>query len=414
MFSKSDMKYFGGSMWVTVIGLMLAATLGFMAGGIPMAIQMLVITAILSVLEVSLSFDNAVVNAKVLKTMDPVWQHRFITWGMVIAVFGMRVIFPLLIVAIAAKLGPIDAVTLALTNPAEYERILTASHISVAFFGGAFLLLVGLEFFFDADKDEHWVHHLEVLLNKIGGIKFAEAIVATVVILGVATFLPAEHFRDAIVAGFGGLITFALVKSLDLLFDSNGVATKSGAAAFLYLEVLDASFSFDGVIGAFALTNNMLIIAIGLGIGAMFVRSLTLLMVDKGTVDAYKYMEHGAFYAILALAACMFGGTLMHIPEWFTGLIGAGFITLGVLTSPKGEEKDEEAELVANAQDAEHLEPTEQDFRNAQQYLAILSGLTENRPSVVELAQYRESFKRLNELDISFEPETVAKLSGTA
>jgi hypothetical protein len=102
---------------------------------------------------------------------------------------------------------------------------------------------------------------------------------------------------------------------------------------FLYLEVLDASFSFDGVVGAFAISKNILIIMAGLGIGALYVRSLTILLVDKGTLAAYRFLEHGAFYAIGALAATMLIGTFLHIPEYITGLLGAAFIGLSVISS---------------------------------------------------------------------------------
>lgn len=108
---------------------------------------------------------------------------------------------------------------------------------------------------------------------------------------------------------------------------------KGGFGAFLYLEVLDASFSFDGVIGAFALTQNLFIIAIGLGIGAMYVRSMTIMLVEKGTLSEYRYLEHGAFYAILILSVVMYFQTLIHIPEVITGLGGAGLIGLSLWSS---------------------------------------------------------------------------------
>jgi hypothetical protein len=90
---------------------------------------------------------------------------------------------------------------------------------------------------------------------------------------------------------------------------------------------------FDGVVGAFAITNNLFIIAIGLGVGAMFVRSLTIMLVDRGTLAEFRYLEHGAFYAIWALAAMMFLGTFRHVPEVITGLIGAVFIVLALFSS---------------------------------------------------------------------------------
>jgi hypothetical protein len=105
-----------------------------------------------------------------------------------------------------------------------------------------------------------------------------------------------------------------------------GITVRSGMAGFLYLNVLDASFSFDGVIGAFALSNNMIVIALGLSIGAMFVRSLTIMLVRRGTLDEYRYLEHGAFWAIVALAIIMLLSVKFDFSETFTGLIGAVLI----------------------------------------------------------------------------------------
>lgn len=352
MVTASDIRFFKGSIWVTVIGMVLAAFVGYMYAGIGGAASMMMVSAVLAVLETSLSFDNAVVNAKVLKDMDPIWQRRFLTWGMLIAVFGMRIVFPLLIVGVAASLWPHEAVVLAATNPAEYERILTEAHYGIAAFGGSFLLLVGLGFFFDQEKDVHWVKGLEHTFVAMGGIKFVDYAIVALVICGIAFAVPSAHFAEVIYAGMGGMATFAVVSSLEHFTGGEQIADgikKGGFASFMYLEVLDASFSFDGVIGAFALTNNMFIIAIGLGIGAMFVRSMTIMMVKKGTLDAFRYLEHGAFWAILALAGCMFGGMLVHIPEWITGLIGAAFIGTAIWHSVKHDKEEKAKGAVAIA-----------------------------------------------------------------
>jgi uncharacterized protein len=117
-------------------------------------------------------------------------------------------------------------------------------------------------------------------------------------------------------------------------------AARGGLGAFIYLEVLDASFSFDGVIGAFALTQNLFIIAIGLGIGAMYVRSMTIMLVEKGTLTEYRYLEHGAFYAILILAVIMYVQTLYHIPEVITGLGGATLIGISLWSSIRHNRKE--------------------------------------------------------------------------
>lgn len=140
-------------------------------------------------------------------------------------------------------------------------------------------------------------------------------------------------------AGLGGILLYLLVGSVDALFESEesedgmGPAKRSGIAAFLYLEVLDASFSFDGVIGAFAITRDVVIIMLGLAIGAMFVRSMTVYLVHKGTLDEFVFLEHGAHYAIGVLAIIMLVGTVYHVPEVLTGLIGVAFIAASVWSS---------------------------------------------------------------------------------
>jgi hypothetical protein len=145
-------KYYTGSILFTILCLAGAAWVGWsLTGTVSGTLGILWITFVLGILEVSLSFDNAVVNASVLKDMDAKWRRIFLTWGILIAVFGMRILFPVAIVAIAASLGPIEAVKLAATEPQTYERLITEAHIGIAGFGGAFLAMVGLKFFFDAD-----------------------------------------------------------------------------------------------------------------------------------------------------------------------------------------------------------------------------------------------------------------------
>jgi len=328
-------RYFWGSLLFTAICLAAGAALGWEAERtIAGALSVLFICVVLGVLEISLSFDNAIVNATVLRDMDPVWRRRFLTWGILIAVFGMRIVFPLLIVAIAARLGPVDAVRLALTDPNEYERIISGAHVGISAFGGAFLGLVGLKFFFDADKEVHWIAVIERQLCKVANVEAVEIGLILVALYAVSRLLPAEEALTFMVAGVFGLLAFIAVEALGTLLQASEEQMKtvqrSGLASFMYLELLDASFSFDGVIGAFALSNNLIIIALGLGIGAMFVRSMTIYLVEKGTLAQYRFLEHGAFWAILALAGIMLASARFHIPEVVTGLIGAVLIGLSL------------------------------------------------------------------------------------
>lgn len=346
-------KYYTGSILFTILCLAGAAWVGWsLTGTVAGTLGILWITLVLGVLEVSLSFDNAVVNASVLKDMDAKWRRIFLTWGILIAVFGMRILFPVAIVAIAASLGPIEAIRLAASEPATYERLITEAHVGIAGFGGAFLAMVGLKFFFDADKDIHWIDVIEQRLTKLSSVPALEIGIVLLALYGVSTLLTAEAAMTYLVAGIFGLLTYIAVDALGNVLegseDATGMVVRSGLASFLYLEVLDASFSFDGVIGAFALSNNLFIIALGLGIGAMFVRSMTVMLVDKGTLAEYRYLEHGAFWAIIALAIIMLLSAYegLHIPETVTGLIGAVLIGLALWTSirhnrlhPEGDEE---------------------------------------------------------------------------
>lgn len=332
------MRFYKGSVLFTVVCLALGAWYGWaMTGNAAATASMLWIILVLSILEVSLSFDNAVVNAAVLQDMDDIWQRRFLTWGMVIAVFGMRIVFPLAIVAIAAGLGPIEALQLSLNNPAEYERIVSSAHVGIAGFGGAFLAMVGLSFFFDGEKDVHWITWIEEKLAVVSNIKAAEIALLLLVLYGVSQLLPPQEALTFIIAGVLGLVTFIAVEAIATVLEMRdeamklqGAVVRSGLGGFLYLNILDASFSFDGVIGAFALSNNMVIIALGLSIGAMFVRSMTIHLVKQGTLAEYRYLEHGAFWAIIVLGAIMLLSAKFHIPETVTGLVGAVLIGLSL------------------------------------------------------------------------------------
>lgn len=330
---RSTLSYLKWPLIVTAVGLLLSAIIGWQyTGTMSGVLSFFFIAAVLAVLEISLSFDNSIINAQKLKTMTPEWQHRFLTWGIVIAVFGMRIIFPLLIVVVAANLGPMEAIKLAATQPDEYSRIITDAHLPIAAFGGAFLMLVALRFFFDEDKDVNWIPGIESGLKYIGGIRGTEVGIVLIAMLIVLHYLPEGDEHTFVVSAIWGVVTYLLVDALGHILDrwggapSSGDVAKAGLGGFLYLEVLDASFSFDGVIGAFALTQNLFLIAIGLGIGAMYVRSMTVMLVERGTLAEFRYLEHGAFWSILVLSIIMFVNTMHHVPEYVTGLLGAAFI----------------------------------------------------------------------------------------
>lgn len=335
----SVFHYLKWAILTTFIGIALAGWLGFATGGASVALAFVLIASVLAVLEISLSFDNAIVNADKLRHMDPLWRKRFLTWGILIAVFGMRILFPLIVVAVAAWISPWAALEIALVEPARYAHLIEESHLVISAFGGAFLMMVGFTYFIDEGKDVDWISAFERRLRRMAPVRGLQISLVLIFILG---FAMAQHSIENkaafLFAALFGLVVFAGVEVLGQLLDGKASAVKGavkagGLGAFLYLEVLDASFSFDGVIGAFALTQNLLLIAIGLGIGAMYVRSMTILLVERQTLAHFKYLEHGAYYSILALSIIMFAQSLCEVPEAVTGLIGAGLIGLSLIAS---------------------------------------------------------------------------------
>ncbi|AMY21179.1 DUF475 domain-containing protein [Rhodococcus kroppenstedtii] len=345
------LRIFGWSFAITAVSIVVAFVYG--------SWEAVALVVILGILEVSLSFDNAVINATVLRRMSDFWQKIFLTIGIVIAVFGMRLVFPLVIVWAASGLGPVDALRLALNPPADdaayfpdgspsYETLITDAHPQIAAFGGMFLMMLFLGFIFE-EREHTWLSWIEKPLAKAGKLDMLPVVVAGVSLVLAAEFLAEdEKISTVMVSGVLGMVTYITVNGLGNLFhvpgedeeESSGPSDlakatgKAGFFLFLYLEVLDASFSFDGVIGAFAITADPIIIALGLGfIGAMFVRSLTVFLVRKGTLDDYVYLEHGAHWAIGALAAILLVSIGVHINEIVTGLVGVVLIGLSFFSS---------------------------------------------------------------------------------
>jgi len=323
------MKHFKSSIIIAIIGLVIATFIG--------GINALYIVTLLAILEISLSFDNAVINAKVLEDMESEWQERFITFGIPVAVFGMRFLFPIIIVAIAGGLGVWETFSMAVHNPMEYKTTLISVEKLIFAFGGAFLLMVFLDFLFETDRKHKWIDVIEdsMVVKKMGELSSIQLIISLSIGIGIISITGEVNVA---IAYLSGVLLHSIIASLDDIFNTNGI--RSGLMGFLYLEILDASFSFDGVIGAFALSSNIFIIMIGLGIGAMFVRSLTLYMLKQKMLAEYRYLEHGAHYAILALSIVMFIKMFIHVNELFVGTVGIAFIGIATYHSIKVNRKE--------------------------------------------------------------------------
>jgi len=309
----------------------LVACVGAYVWGGPVA---LFTVALLAILETTLSFDNAVVNARVLTRMEPIWQRRFLTWGILVAVFGTRFVLPIFIVAAAAVLSPLAVLNLAMFSPLEYAAHLEGAHAAIASFGAAFLLLVSLKYFVNDRKTVHWIVIVERYLSRWGGIEAIEVAFTLLVLLVAAILLPLEA-ATILIAGVIGVILFIIIEGIAQSFEmqAGAVVAASSIALFVYLNVLDSAFSLDGVVAAFAITKNLPMIIVGLGIGALFVRSATIALVRARTLETLPYLEHGAHWAIFGLSVAMFGSLFVHVPEPFTGLIGLAFIIFAYISS---------------------------------------------------------------------------------
>ncbi|BBY40595.1 membrane protein [Mycobacterium mantenii] len=340
----SALRTFAISLVVTAAAL----ALGYSYGGF----KDLYLLVVLAALEVSLSFDNAIINAAVLKRMSRFWQRMFLTIGILVAVFGMRLLFPLLIVWATAGLDPVRAMELALHPPPHgalefpdgspsYEKLVIVAHPQIAAFGGIFLLMLFLDFVF-YDRDIKWLKWIEIPFARIGRLGQVSLVVTGVVLVLVGTRLThsADEAATVLTAGLLGLVTYLVVNGLSRAFRPSdteadvesgaGAATGwAGLTLFLYLEVLDAAFSFDGVTGAFAITSDPIVIALGLGlVGSMFVRSITIYLVRQDALGRYVYLEHGAHWAIGALAVIMLFSIepRFDVPEPVTASVGVVFI----------------------------------------------------------------------------------------
>lgn len=321
-----------------ISGLITLLSLGFVGGFLgPSA---LLIALVLILVEITFSFENAIINAKVLSGVSKFWRTIFLTVGILIAVFGMRLVFPIVIVAITANLPMTEVVNLALNQPEKYADELHDAHVSIAAFGGMFLMMLSLHFFFDPSRKVRWINIIEKPLQDMSRWWLYTAV--SMVTLSILSLLPSNpEPGETFTAGLIGIVTYIAIRGLAELFARRqnhkmGQGLKTGMAgfmAFLYLEVLDASFSFDGVIGAFAVTKDVLLIAIGLGIGALWVRSLTIFMVEHKVLHAYRYLEHGAHYTIGVLSVVLLTGIFFDIPEVIAGVMGLAIVGSSIMSS---------------------------------------------------------------------------------
>lgn len=318
---------------------LLATIIIWTLAGVTLGLNALFTVVVLTVLETTFSADNAIINSKVLVKLSPLWQKLFMTIGIFIAVFLVRFLLPIFIVMISSGLDAAGVVNLAMHDAQRYAEELHQAEPLINAFGGAFLLITALSYFIDYEKETHWFKFLERRLGKLG--KYDNITTFIMLVSSIVLYFTVEDKHQGVVL-IAAICAMALHSGLELLnatFEKTrtNTAKKVGMAAFasfLYLEVLDASFSLDGVIGAFALTSNVILIIAGLGAGAVWVRAMTIHLIQSQTLAKYQYLEHGAHWAIGFLGGIMLL-KLYHIepPDWLVGSLGIVFIVAAILAS---------------------------------------------------------------------------------
>ncbi len=273
------------------------------------------------------SIDNAIINAEVLTTMGQRARRWFLTWGILIAVVGVRGLLPWLIVWVMTPgLGPWQAFTATIVNDPAVLKAIESSAPVLLIGGGVFFIFL----FF------HWLFMEPKKFGLPGESFFLRqgawfyAIVSTILMMVVWFALK----KDSMLA-FGAVVgstSFFITHGFKRYAESEeerllkGDSHLSDISKILYLEVIDSTFSIDGVVGAFAFTLSVPLILIGNGIGAIVVRQLTVYNLDK--IKKYVYLKNGAMYSVLVLGFVMLAhGYGIHVPEWVSP--AATFLIVG-------------------------------------------------------------------------------------
>lgn len=332
----SPARVFGLSAIITVIALVFAGTK--LGSGILLTLITLII------IEISLSADSAIINADKLSKLSGFWQTIFLTVGIIIAVFGVRFIIPVAIVSEVTKLSWVEVVKLAFDNPAQYTQHLKSVYPIIASFGGSFLLTLALTYFCTEKRKNIWIKPIEKQLTKLNASYFPALVTLSIVVF--LSLLPwGLKTHKMLIAGISGIVLFLLINwvstKLEKLHQKHNKKNRyalTGFAAFIsfmYLELLGDTFSLGSVVGAFAITDQVALIVIGLGIGAIWVRSLTIYFIRKGVDNQYPDLETAAHYIMLILALVLFSDQFFEYPHYLIAIIIVTILIFAIGTSPK-------------------------------------------------------------------------------
>jgi len=267
-----------------------------------MVLEALIVIFGLILFETVNSVDNAIINAHVLGTMGEKWRKRFLFIGILTSVFLVRFILPIILVwVIAPGISLADIVGMFGGDSSLATEAIETTKPLILSFAGIFLLLLYFHWLF-MEKKMHLFYHEKLLKEHHKVWFFAAAAIILVVLMYFARNNPNMMLFTA-VGSAAFFIVYGFKETAARGEEKLLKGNTSDVSKFVYLEILDATFSFDGVVGAFAFTTNLLWITIGLGIGALVVRELTIKGID--TVGKYKFLKNGAMTAIGLLGAFM-------------------------------------------------------------------------------------------------------------
>lgn len=278
----------------------------------------------LVIFEIISSIDNAIINAEVLGTMQAKARRWFLVWGLLFAVFIMRGLLPWAIIwATNPAFGPLGALTATFSNDPRIHESIEASSPILLIGGGVFLIFLFFHWLFMESKN-YGLKGERFFTNQSGWFYAIVSILLTAIVYFSLQVHPMMAF-SAVLGSTAFFITHGFKQSAEKeeakLLDKR----RSDISKILYLEVIDATFSIDGVLGAFAFTLSVPLILLGNGIGAIVLRQLTIGNIER--IKKYKYLKNGAMYSVLGLGVIMlldaFG---IHIPEWISPMVTVGVV----------------------------------------------------------------------------------------
>lgn len=275
----------------------------------------------LSLFEIITSVDNAIINAEVLSTMGMAARKWFLLWGMFIAVFLVRGLLPLLILwANNPALGPAGALIASFSSDPSITEMIKQSAPILLIGGGTFLIFLFFHWLFLEPK--HYGLHGEAFFFRQGVWFFAVVSIFLALIVWLAIQTNPLMAFGAVVGSTAFFITHGFKENAEQAERQliGGNSKMSDVSKILYLEIIDATFSIDGILGAFGFTFLVILILIGNGLGAIVVRQLTISNIER--IKRYKYLKNGAMYSMLALGSIMLlHGFGKEIPEWFSPIV---------------------------------------------------------------------------------------------